>query len=96
MAAPLNARVLARHMVWRPSPEPQYCDWCDMKYDGPECPECGDPAFEVEVGQVIVAFATLDGRRWVVWATRGADGRWEAERVLPAGHPLAAELAVAS
>ena len=85
MGAALDARVLARRTVWRPDPGPQFCDWCQARYDGPECPECGDPAAEIEVGQVVVAFSTANGRRWVLWAVRGADGRWQAEHVLPAG-----------
>jgi hypothetical protein len=84
MAGAYGPRILARRNVWRPVPGPQFCDWCQLKYDGPECPECGKPAAEDQVGQVVVEFSTADGRRWVVWAIRGADGRWHAERVLPA------------
>jgi hypothetical protein len=97
MAGDLSHRavVLARSTVWRPTGLPQFCPWCEVRYDGPECPECGEPADEDELGQIVVAFTTNDGRRWVVWAVRGVDGRWEPERIRPAGPP-GDELAVAS
>ena len=83
MSVSLDARVLARRTVWRPPPGPAFCDWCHQRLDGPECPECGGPVAEDRVGQIVVAFATADGRRWVLWAIRGADGRWVPERVRP-------------
>ncbi len=93
--APLDAEVLARRMVWRPAPGPQFCDWCSTEYDDPECPECGEPPHEDRVGQIVVAFSTPDGRRWVVWAIRADDGRWVPERVRPAD-AKARELGAAS
>ncbi len=88
MAAPLDTQVLARRMVWRPTPGPQFCDWCQTKYDDPECPECGEPPHEDRVGQIVVAFSTPDGRRWVVWAIRCPEGTWVAEQVRPADTAL--------
>ena len=97
MRAALDTEVLARRMVWRPAPGPQFCDWCQAKYDDtPECPECGVPPHEDQVGQIVVAFSTRDGRRWVVWAIRSAEGTWVAERVSPADDATAEGLGVAS
>jgi hypothetical protein len=79
-----EAVVLARRTVWRPAPGPQFCEWCQLRYDGAECPDCGRPADEDPVGQILVAFTTSDGRRWVVAAIRGADGRWQPERICAA------------
>jgi hypothetical protein len=79
-----EAVVLARRTVWRPTGLPQFCHRCQVRYDGDACPDCGDPADEHQVGQIIVAFTTNDGRRWVVVAIRGGDGRWEPERICPA------------
>jgi hypothetical protein len=84
MAAPLDAEVLARRTTWRFVDGPQFCDWCQVTYDGTECPRCGEPGAEEQVGEIVVAFSTVDGRRWVVWATRGINGRWVADRVRPA------------
>ena len=79
-----DAVVLARRTVWRPIPDVQFCDWCQLRFDAAACPECEAPAVMEPVGQVIVAFTTNDGRRWVVAALRGVDGRWEPERIWPA------------
>ena len=81
---PHGAVVLAWGTTWRPSRLTQSCEFCQAKYDGPECPYCGDPADQEQVSHVVVAFTTADGRHWVLWATHGADGRWEAERLAPA------------
>jgi hypothetical protein len=92
---PHGATVLGRRTVWRPNGHAQLCEACAVRYDGPECPYCGRPAEEEAIDQLVLAFATADGRCWVAWAVRDAAGLWAAERIRSCPS-LAAALGVAS